>query len=180
MIIELPNYLSIDEVKKIKESVKPYIQTNRPTTYNRDGNTVCISKIDALKDLDNKLHNIFLNIQTNVVASRYKPSYKSGDSGYEYHIYNPGEICHYHGDGEFDSDGFIRYASVIIHLSTIKEGGELIFPSQNKIIKTEAGKVVIFPPYTMFGHYTTPSNEPREVLVSWFIYTNKRVIDYAI
>ena len=36
--------------------------------------------------------------------------------------------------------------------------------------KTVKGKVVIFPPYGMYGHYVTPSSTPREVIVSWFVY----------
>jgi hypothetical protein len=180
MIIELPNYLSLDMVEEIRVSVKPYINTNTPTAYNRDGNTVCLSKINTLKNLDTKLHNIFLNLQNNVIKQRYRPIGPSGDSGYEYHIYNPGDICRYHTDGEIDSNGFIRYASVVVHLNTVKEGGELIFPEQNKTVKTEAGKIVVFPPYGMFGHYTTPSSEPREILVSWFIYTDKIVINNEI
>jgi hypothetical protein len=180
MILELPNYLSLDMVEEIRASVKPYINTNKLTTYNRDGNTVSLSEIDTLKNLDTKLHDIFLNLQNDVIKHRYKPQGPSGDSGYEYHIYNPGDICHYHADGEIDNNGFIRYASVTVHLNTVKEGGELIFPEQNKTIKTEVGKIVVFPPYGMFGHYTTPSSEPREVLVSWFIYADKRAINNEI
>jgi hypothetical protein len=58
----------------------------------------------------------------------------------------------------------------------VHEGGELIFPEQNKSIKTEEGKLVIFPPYGMYGHYTTPSNEPREVIVAWFVYDGINVV----
>jgi len=57
----------------------------------------------------------------------------------------------------------------------VHEGGELVFPVQNKKIKTEVGKIVVFPPYGMYQHYTTPSDEPREVIVSWFVYNNLTV-----
>ena len=94
--------------------------------------------------------------------------------GYEYHIYNPNDICRYHSDGELQDNSkphtLLRYASVVLHLNTVTEGGELVFPNQNKSIKTEEGKLVIFPPYGMFAHYTTPSNQKREVLVSWLVY----------
>jgi hypothetical protein len=52
------------------------------------------------------------------------------------------------------------------------KGGELIFPAQNKAIKTEKGKIVVFPPYATHGHYTTPSPEVREVVVTWFVYSD--------
>jgi hypothetical protein len=90
------------------------------------------------------------------------------------HIYNPNDICRYHVDGELHDitkqQTLLRYASVVIHLNTVTEGGELVFPNQNKSIKTEEGKLVVFPPYGMYGHYTTPSNQVREVIVSWFVY----------
>jgi len=180
MILEFSNYLDSNTVKEIKDAVKPYISNKIQTKYNRDGNTVDITNTPALKEIDNKLHKIFLDIQQNIVLQRYKPQYQSADTGYEYHIYHAGDVCHYHVDGEFEdtkSDTtLLRYASVILHLNTVKEGGELIFPSQNKSIKTEEGKLVIFPPYGMFGHYTTPSNEAREVIVSWFVYDKINVV----
>ena len=106
-------------------------------------------------------------IQEELVQRRFKPQFDSADSGYEYHRYNAGEQCLHHADGEV-MDGLLRYASVIIHLST--NDGETIFPQQNKKIKTEEGKVVVFPPYGGFEHYVSPSTTAREVLVSWFIY----------
>jgi hypothetical protein len=174
MILEFPNYISTEVVKRIRDSVKPFIDPSRPTKYNRDGYTVNISRTLELKELDNELHNIFSKIQHDIVQHRYSPIYNSGDEGYEYHIYNPNDICRYHVDSEFQDTNVqqttLRYASVVIHLNTVTEGGELVFPNQNKSIKTEEGKLVVFPPYGMFGHYTTPSNQVREVIVSWFIY----------
>ena len=180
MIIEIPNYLNTEIIKNIKEAVKPYIFKENSTTYNRDGNTVNITEIAELKELDNKLHTLFTDIQQNVIAQRFKPQFSSADTGYEYHIYHAGDICHYHGDGEVVSvknkHSLLRYASVVLHLNTVHQGGELVFPSIDKRIKTEEGKLVVFPPYGMFGHYTTPSNEDREILVSWFVYNNLSVI----
>ena len=170
MIIELPNYISNQDIDFITESCRKIAKNTIITPgYNRDGITIEITATPHVKEVDNKIHNIMDTIQEKIIEYRYKPPFKSGDSGYEYHCYNPGDVCHFHADGEV-MKGFLRYASVIIHLTTNKEGGELIFPSQNKVVKTEKGKVVIFPPYGMFGHYVTPSNTPREVIVSWFVY----------
>ena len=176
MVIELPNYVDSETIRTVKESVAPFLLSDKSYGYNRDGITVNISNIPELKEVDNKLANIFDNVQKNILANRYKPQFNSGDSGYEYHLYGPNEICHVHADGEFSisaatsNTGLLRYASVVLHLNTVKNGGELVFPAQNQKVKTEAGKIVIFPPYGMFQHYTTPSEEPREVIVTWFVY----------
>ena len=175
MIIEIPNYINKQTIEEIKNSIHPYANKfTENVAFYRDGNTVPISKIPELKDLDNKLHNIFTRISHEIVQPRFSPRYKSCDTGYEYHVYKPNDICNIHSDGEI-SENKLRYASVVLHLNTVEDGGELIFPNHNKKIKTEEGKVVIFPPSTSFLHYTTPSNTPREVIVSWFCYENVQV-----
>jgi hypothetical protein len=73
------------------------------------------------------------SIQEELVQRRYKPQFASADSGYEYHRYNAGEQCFHHADGEV-INGLLRYASIIIHLST--NDGETIFPQQDRKIKT--------------------------------------------
>jgi hypothetical protein len=177
MIIEIPRAISSEDCSYIKRSVAPLITQAEQNTYNRDGKTVNISKTPELKQVDGYLLNLFRRVQENVIAQRYRLPTEciSADSGYEYHLYGPNEVCHFHADTEFSTntqETHLRYASVTLHLNTVHEGGELVFPAQNKKVKTEEGKIVIFPPYGMFGHYTTPSEEPREVVVTWFIYAN--------
>ncbi len=167
MIYEFPNFVDSNTCLEIKEQCRKYICPNVIKGYNREGNTVDITNTLELKKLDASIHIIMANIQKELVNIRFQPQYNSADSGYEYHKYNPSEQCFYHADGEV-SAGLLRYASVIIHLTT--NNGETIFPQQNKKIKTEEGKVVIFPPNGGFGHYVTPSTTAREVLVSWFVY----------
>ena len=169
MIIELPNYVDLNLVEEIKSAVKPHINNNVNHRIYRDGNTVVISNTLELKDIDNKIHILYNEIQRNIIAPRYSPIGQSADSGYQYHIYKPGDVAHPHVDGEVYGS-FLRYASVIFCLNTPKDGGELVFPKQNKIIKSEAGKIIIFPPNGTHTHYTTPSTDIREVVVSWFIY----------
>lgn len=171
MILEYPNFVSQDLINEIRHTCVKYICPHQKTAYNRDGDTVCISENSELKELDNKIHAIMNDVSENIILHRYSPQFSSADSGYEYHRYNPNQICHYHSDGEV-ADNLLRFASVIIQLTTNEEGGQLVFPRQNKTIKTEAGKLVIFPPYGTYGHYVTPSPTVREVIVSWFVYNN--------
>ena len=167
MIYEFPNYVDLGLIEEIKNESKKHIQLDKAGSYNREGNTVDITNTPELKEIDIKIHSLMEKIQEELVQRRFKPQFDSADSGYEYHRYNAGEQCLHHADGEV-INGLLRYASVIIHLST--NDGETIFPQQNKKIKTEEGKVVVFPPYGGFGHYVSPSTTARDVLVSWFVY----------
>ncbi len=177
MIIELPNFVSNDVCKSLKKRIALQKDSDQAAMnmYNRDGLTINVSGNEKLKDVDAELLVIFNEVQERIVQQRYKPSCPSADSGYEYHKYGPGMICHHHIDGEFsqaEKDGsLLRYASVILHLNTVDEGGELIFPSHDKKIKTEEGKIVVFPPAGSYGHYTSPSKKEREVIVTWFVYS---------
>jgi len=112
----------------------------------------------------------------------YRPSYSGmGDAGYEFHRYSPGDVCVEHADSEIVAgQPNLRYASAVLHLNTLDEGGELVFPAQNKTVKTQAGKVVVFPPYGMFRHYTTPSTQTRDVIVTWFTYDGLSVVKNGI
>jgi len=179
MILELNNYINSETIDSIKNEIDLYKKgkiLSKYSGYNRDGVTVPITKTPELKQLDEKLSVIFSEVSQNIVKLRYNPMYSIGDSGYEYHCYEPGEVCNLHTDGEITkSSSLLRVASVIIHLNTIEKGGELIFPSQNKSIKTEKGKIVIFPPYGMYQHYTTPCDTKREVIVTWFVYNEIKV-----
>ena len=173
MIYEFPNFVDKDFIKEIKESCQNYLGVVNETTYNREGQSVNITATPELVDLDKKIHEQLMIKIAHEVKLRYRPHFlDTGDSGYEYHKYGIGDQCFYHADGEV-VDGLLRYASVVIHLST--NDGELVFPTQNKKIKTEEGKMVVFPPYGGFGHYVTPSSTPREVLVSWLIYKGVQV-----
>lgn len=180
MILEYKKYISEEVVDDIRQRVSLFVdKTNKKTAYNRDGITVNITKTPELNDLDSQLSSFFVAFSSDVVSKRYKPQYQSADSGYEYHLYKPGDICHYHIDGEVDSsEGFLRYATVVLFL-TDNDDGELVFPSQNLEIKPEKGKIVVFPPYGCFGHYVKPSIKNREIIMTWFVYNGIEVRQYA-
>ena len=184
MIFELPNFVSQEDLNFINLEISkvyddPNIARQNPHSY-RDGKTIGISDIKELSHLDELLIKIFTKL-SGFVIRRYSPdsTFGSADTGYEFHRYNAGDTCHIHGDGEvtfettsYQEESLLRFASVVLHLNTPSSGGETVFPTLNKTIKTEAGKIVIFPPYGFAQHYTTESCDPRDVIVTWFVYKN--------
>lgn len=184
MILEYPNFINDEQLSFIKDKLNTHTDNKsvvKKCSY-RDGKTIFISQINELKDLDTFLHKeVFGSEQLlEYINRRYKPAFSSIDTGYEFHRYQPGDICNIHGDGEiikFDNNtSIVRFASLILHLNTPSNGGDLIFPGLNKTVKTEAKKIVIFPPYNFAQHYTTPSTENRDVIVTWFAYDKIKLI----
>lgn len=178
MIIETKNFINQECIDEIRSSIKPFLSSARHTAYNRDGLTVPVSHEPNLKEIDLKIHDVFCKYQQDVLQNRFKPQFSSGDSGYEYHLYRPGEVCHYHIDGEVqgrnEQSTLLRYATVILFLTTNVDG-HLVFPTQNVEVQPEAGKMVAFPPYGFYGHYTKPSTEDREIIMTWFVYNGLTV-----
>lgn len=184
MIFELPNFVSVDALDFINSEIEkhydnPKLSAQKPFSY-RDGKSINVSGSPELKNLDDFLVKIFASEELlSYIIRRYNPKYETADTGYEFHRYRPNELCHIHADGETTFRGDIpgeevclRFASVVLHLNTPSSGGELVFPTLNKTVKTEAGKIVIFPPYGFAQHYTNPSSSNRDVIVSWFVYKN--------
>ena len=181
MIYTLENMFPKELIVEIKKSTNGLIEKNiSPTLFNRasnrGGQTIYISKEESLKELDKKISHFMNTFSNNFIQYTFKPSFSSADSGYEYHKYSAGDSCAVHSDGEIDFgknkiNALIRYATVIVHLNTVKNGGETIFPDQGKTIKSIEGQIVVFPPYGNYPHYVTKSNEEREILMTWCVYS---------
>lgn len=171
MILEFPNYVSREQANELSSAIRPFTNNeNMGMTYNRDGATVSVSSTEELAEVDKYLCSVFTKFQNSIVKHKFRPPFQSGDSGYEYHLYSPGQICHPHYDGEIALEtGQIRYATTILFLTDNDDGG-LVFPSQNIEIKPTAGKMVVFPPHSWYVHYSKPAKEDREIIMTWFIY----------
>lgn len=63
-----------------------------------------------------------------------------------------------------------RTLSIIVCLNDDYEGGELVFPIQNRELKLKKGQAVAFPPYWTHPHYTNDlkNNTFRYTINSWF------------
>lgn len=181
MIFELQNFVTQEQLDFINLKIadvydNPNFSKRKINSY-RDGKTIKISETKELKELDDYLFKIFSSDELiGFIKRRYFPAFDTADTGYEFHRYPPGECCHVHADGEVligntpGEESLLRFASIVLHLNTPRSGGELVFPTLNKTIKTEAGKLVIFPPYGFAQHYTQASQDSRDVIVAWFVY----------
>ena len=190
MFIEIPNFLSQEEVDYISDNLRSYAEKN-PTerAVSRYGKSLFLSKLvhegdPLITEIDQRLYQHFARIAKEVVIPNFQPDFPIGDSGYEYHWYRPGENCVLHSDGEtaFERDdnsqqiignvSRLRFATVLLYLKTCTDGGEIVFPKQRKIFKAEAGKLLAFPPYNYYEHYTNPSSQDREIIMTWMNYDN--------
>ena len=176
MFIEVPNFIPPDKLAWLRERLNASMHLSIGSSYNRAGDTVSISQEPSLQDVDAYLHGLFGDIVNDYAVPSFSPLYPTGDSGYEFHRYPTGSVCKEHVDGEVfagrdanSPTSLVRYATVVLHLTT--NDGELVFPKQNKRIKTEAGKLVMFPPNTLYPHYTTASNADREIVMTWLVYS---------
>ena len=63
----------------------------------------------------------------------------------------------------------LRELAFILCLNDDYEGGEIIFPSQNREIKLKKGQLLLFPPYWTHPHYTNaPKNDTfRYTVTTW-------------
>lgn len=179
MIYELNDYVSKDDLVYINKTINKHIKENENSFARKDnsyrhGKTILITGESELQELDKKIKDIISSLM-GFVERNYRPEYGVGDSGYEFHRYFPGDVCKTHQDNTMpfikrNGKSLIRFLSVVIHLNTPQEGGDIVFPDQGKVVKTEAGKVVLFPPYGFVPHYVTKSLENRDVIVTWLVY----------
>lgn len=177
MIFSIKNAIPKELLENIKSNVTDELLTRNQNVfgmYNRAGKTLNISKTTELKELDAEIHLFITKLCKKFVEYRFKPQFSSGDSGYEFHRYEPGDMCLVHEDGECafsdDNTSLLRYATIVLHLNTVESGGETVFPNQNMSFKTIEGQVLIFPPYGAFTHYVTPSSERRDIVMTWLVY----------
>ena len=79
---------------------------------------------------------------------------------------------HYDSEIDYkDNREELRRFAVLIYLNNSFEGGELIFPVQNKTVVPEPGLLLIFPTSFMYPHFTTPpfGNDRYVLRLSYYL-----------
>lgn len=179
MILSLENAIPTELITKIRSRCHEQLSIQDNSVfgrfYNRTGKTINITETPSLADLDKDISAFVSYFTESLIKPVYRPMYGVADSGYEFHRYAPGEQCFVHADGEVvfyagNTTSLIRFATVIFHLNTVHDGGETVFPNQDKTFKTLEGQILVFPPYSMYPHYVTPAETPRDILITWLVY----------
>lgn len=195
LILKYENEIPADRVFWIREIIANNKHLNEiKIESNRQGETLYISNAKdnhEMVALDIYLSEVFSGIAAKINPI-YKPMFSSADSGYEYHRYDVGQKCLLHQDGEVvlgraqrayergvvkdHTISLVRYATAVLFLTNAEQGGELVFPDSNLSFRPQAGTALVFPPYSSYSHYVTECIVPREVIVTWFVYTNVNAI----
>ena len=148
--------------------------------FYRHGTTELFDQVKN-KDEYDVLFTAYHRLLTEHIFDLYNINTEFGakHTGFEFHRYEVGDVCETHADGEISSQQIsnpenkvladIRFAAVVLCL-TNNSGGDLVFPKQDTVIPAKRGRVIVFPPYTMFPHHTTAATEQRDVIVTWFAY----------
>jgi hypothetical protein len=125
-----------------------------------------------------RTHQYFMHIMESVVMPTYKgyydvlsssaPSYlhsvklQRTEKGGGYHSW------HYEQDGKACAD---RQMTFILYLNDIEEGGETEYLYQNRRVKPEAGKLVIWPAsYTHTHRGNPPLTDCKYIMTGWYSF----------
>ena len=172
-IIIIDNFISSEICDSIVKEIESKATIDE-LKMNSDTNVKCKS---IPRDINDKLvsspfvNNQFVNLAKKInleyginIQSINIPNYRK--------IYGNTRI---HVDGVSDGLGKTdkRTLSAIVSLNNDYEGGEIVFPIQNREIKLEKGQIILFPPYWTHPHYTNDLKNDtfRYTINSWFLET---------
>ena len=172
-IIIIDNFISSEICDSIVKEIESKATIDE-VKMNSDTNVKCKTiprdikiKLDSFQFVNNQLVNLARKINREYginIQSIDIPNYRK--------IYGNTRI---HIDGI--SDGLTktenRTLSIILSLNDDYEGGEIVFPIQNREIKLKKGQIILFPPYWTHPHYTNDlkNNTFRYTINSGFFET---------
>jgi alkylated DNA repair dioxygenase AlkB len=93
----------------------------------------------------------------------------TGDEGYRFNRYSPGQSYKLHVDrSALSKANSARYVSLILNLNNEYEGGEIHFPRQELKVKLGVGDLLVFPSCYTHPHEVIPiQSGVRKSIVSW-------------
>ena len=100
------------------------------------------------------------------------------DDGYVISRYDIGDTLALHADGQCATDGAngLRFATFLLYLNDVPEGGETCFPLQDIKIKPVAGRVVMFPVGFTHPHEVVAAKSKRYIMQTWITDPNLIVV----
>jgi|TARA_R110000823_G_C15708441_1_gene477270 predicted 2-oxoglutarate/Fe(II)-dependent dioxygenase YbiX len=172
-IIIIDNFISSEICDSIVKEIESKATIDE-VKMNSDTNVKCKSipcdikhKLESFQFLNNQFVNLAKNLNREYgidIQLIDIPNYRK--------IYGNTRI---HVDGVSDGLGKTdkRTLSIILSLNDDYEGGEIVFPIQNREIKLKKGQIILFPPYWTHPHYTNDlkNNTFRYTINSWFLQT---------
>jgi hypothetical protein len=170
-IILIDNFISSEICDSIIKEIESKATLDE-IVLNSDTNVKCKTiprnvkhKLESFQFIGNRFVNLARQLN-----KEYGISINSIDIPNYRKIYGNTRI---HVDGVSDGMGKTdkRTLSIIVSLNDDYEGGEIVFPVQNREIKLKKGQVILFPPYWTHPHYTNDlkNNTYRYTLNSWFL-----------
>lgn len=123
--------------------------------------------LDLSDPAQNKINNVFKKVAENAINDYFKSNniseflidlqcFAYSHSNIDKIDKGIGLPLHY--DKEFDNEYVSkRNFIIVVYLNNIQEGGELVFPLQQKIIVPVKGDLVIIPSFFTHPHWVNPS-----------------------
>lgn len=105
-----------------------------------------------LMDYEEKIQNIIMKYYQELDVSTFEQEF----TGASALLLKGGRSVPKHTDDQFDR-GIFRTIGVLLYMTSHDFGGELAFPLQKRLIKPEAGKLVIFPSLYTHPHLVMPT-----------------------
>jgi len=184
-IIEFKKFWSDSEcdyiLKTIENLEQKDILVGTDSGYEREGITHRIrpgfSELDGFI-FENLIFRLFKILPNYIFYKKIIDSLggKIKDSGYDFHRYEDGDCCPPHDDG-LVIDNHLTLVALSLGLNTPRCGGEIFFEDQDIKIKTEKGKLVLWPTYPQYVHSILPTKGcHRDVIITWLCSGNHFVI----
>ncbi len=100
------------------------------------------------------------------------------DDGFIFAHYRPGDDLKLHVDGQSSEKGRngLRLVTVLFFLNDT-QGGELVFPMQERVIQPKQGSAVVFPVGFTHPHFVEACQSDRFIVQTWLTDPRHAVVD---